>query len=117
MSLATWCLEASLYSGSRWKSGRLGKRRGGSEGPLWLGSRLGPRLVAINDQLGRLQEQRQSELRPEQLQRLLMEAAASQSAVDAASKVQSLTQVGGAWVLLLWLGRAGEPHVRRAGAW
>ena len=48
-------------------------------------------LIAIDDQLGRLQEQRQSELQPEQLQQLLLQAAASESAMDSSSKVLTLT--------------------------
>lgn len=53
-------------------------------------------LMAIDDALGRLQEQRQSEqLQPEQLQQLLLQAAASQSAMDSSSKVLTLTAEAG----------------------
>ncbi|CAK9009271.1 unnamed protein product [Durusdinium trenchii] len=52
-------------------------------------------LSAINDRLGRLQEERHSELKPEQLQQLLLEAAASQVAMDSSSKVLTLTAEAG----------------------
>lgn len=53
-------------------------------------------LMAIDDALGRLQEQRQSEqLQPEQLQQLLLQAAASQSTMDSSSKVLTLTAEAG----------------------